>query len=96
MKIQFGSDLRKMRKNAGMSQEDVALDLHMSISNVSRLETDTYELKASDWVRWANATQSEEFIAAAFLGIDVGLLQQALEAISTFQVGFISILGGIL
>ncbi|HSH25949.1 MAG TPA: helix-turn-helix transcriptional regulator [Massilibacterium sp.] len=96
MKILFGSILRGMRKSAGMSQEDIALDLHMSISNVSRLETDKYELKAADLIRWANATQSQEVIAAMILGIDVGLLQQALEFISsaTTMVGMI-FLGGI-
>jgi len=96
MKILFGSILRGMRKSAGMSQEDIALDLHMSISNVSRLETDKYELKAADLIRWANATQSQEVIAALILGIDVGLLQQALEFISstTTLVGMI-FLGGI-
>lgn len=83
MKIRFGKVLREMRKNAGLSQEDVALDLHMSISNISRLETDKYELKAADLFRWANATQSQEVIAAMALGIDVGLLQQAIELLST-------------
>ncbi len=83
-----------MRKEAGLSQEDIALDLHMSISNVSRLETNKYELKASDWVRWANITQSQEYIAAAFLGIDVGLLQQALEMISSSTVVGMLFLGG--
>lgn len=85
-----------MRKSAGMSQEDIALDLHMSISNVSRLETDKYELKAADLVRWANATQCQEVVAAMILGIDVGLLQQALEMItSTASLVGMIFLGGI-
>mgnify|MGYP001469314040 CR=1 FL=1 len=58
--MQFGTVLRDMRKKAGMSQEDIALELHMSISNVSRLESEKYELKAADLIRWANATQSQE------------------------------------
>ena len=95
MEIRFGSLLRGMRKSAGLSQEDIALDLHMSISNVSRLETDKYELKASDLIKWANITQSQELVAAMILGIDVGLLQQALELISTTSlIG--TILGGIM
>ncbi len=85
-----------MRKDAGMSQEEIALELHMSISNVSRLETDKYELKAADLLRWGNITNCPEVIAAMVLGIDVALLQQALELISstTSLVGMI--LGGIL
>lgn len=81
--MQFGTVLRDMRKKAGMSQEDIALELHMSISNVSRLESEKYELKAADLIRWANATQSQETVAAMILGIDVGVLQQALELISS-------------
>ena len=82
-----------MRKNAGMSQEDIAFELHMSISNVSRLETNKYELKAADLIRWANITNSQELLAAMILGVDVGVLQQALEMVTTLTVGFI---GGIM
>lgn len=80
--MKLGKRLRGMRKSAGMSQEDIALELHMSISNVSRLETEKYELKASDLIRWANITQSQEVVAAMVLGLDVGVLQQALELAS--------------
>lgn len=97
MKIQFGKVLRKARKDASMSQEDIALDLHMSISNVSRLETDKYELKAADLFRWVNTTQSQEVMAAMILGIDVAVLQQALEMVgkTSTLVGTI-LLGGIM
>lgn len=91
--IQFGQLLRDMRKKAGMSQEDIALELHMSISNISRLETNKYELKAADLIRWANITNSQELLAAMILGVDVGVLQQALEMVTTLMVGFI---GGII
>ena len=91
--IQFGQLLRDMRKKAGMSQEDIALELHMSISNVSRLETNKYELKAADLIRWANITNSQELLAAMILGVDVGVLQQALEMVTTLMVGWI---GGIM
>lgn len=91
--IQFGQLLRDMRKKAGMSQEDIALELHMSISNISRLETNKYELKAADLIRWANITNSQELLAAMILGVDVGVLQQALEIVTTLTVGWI---GGIM
>lgn len=91
--IQFGQLLRDMRKKAGMSQEDIALDLHMSISNISRLETGKYELKAVDLLKWANITNSQEVLAAMVLGIDVAVLQQALEMVTTLMVGWI---GGIM
>jgi len=84
-----------MRKKAGMSQEDIALELHMSISNISRLETGKYELKAIDLIRWANVTNSQEALAAMILGIDVGILEQALQLVTTLAVGMILFLGGI-
>lgn len=79
-----------------MSQEELAEEMHVSRSNISRLETNNLELKASDLLNWANATQCQEVIAAMILGIDVGLLQQAMELISstTSLVGMI-LLGGI-
>lgn len=92
--MDLGKELRKMRKRAGMSQEDIGHELHMSISNVSRIETGIYEAKAIDVWKWANATGSQDVIAAMALGIDVVVLQQALELISTSAVGLIT--GGIL
>jgi len=95
--MQLGTVLRKMRRGAGMSQEDMALELHMSISNVSRLETGKYELKAIDLINWANATGAQDVLVAMLLSVDIAIVQQILEA-STTVVGSIigSILGGIL
>ncbi len=92
MTIDFGSTLRTMRKKAGMSQEDIALELHMSISNVSRLESGKYELKAIDFWRWANATGSQDVFIAAVTSIDIAIVQQIIEGSATIG----TILGGIL
>jgi len=94
--VKFGSILRKTRKEAGLSQEELAEHLYISRSNISRLETDNLELKAADLIGWANATQSQEVIAAMILGVDVGLLQQVLEIISTTTLVGSILLGGIL
>ena len=93
--MKFGSTLRKMRKEAKFSQEELAEHLYISRSNISRLETDNLELKAADLVGWANATQNQDLVAAMILGIDVGLLQQALELISTTTLVGTIFLGGI-
>lgn len=76
-----------------MSQEDIAHELHMSISNVSRLETNKYELKAVDLVNWANATGTQDIMIASVLSIDISVAQQILDS-STAVVNMI--LGGIL
>lgn len=94
MEINLGKFLRRTRKAAGMSQENMAHELHMSISNISRLETEKYELKAVDLIKWVNITGSQEILAAMILGLDVAVLQQALEAVSSFVATIF--LGGIL
>lgn len=92
--MQFGPILRMMRKRAGLSQEELAEMIHISRSNISRLESDIYELKASDLFRWANATNAQDVLIALTLSIDMGVAQQILDMISTMSlVG--TILGGI-
>ena len=93
--MKFGKILREMRKRAGMSQEDVALELHMSISNVSRLETDIYDIRAADLVRWANITNSQEMLVAIICGVDsLPVMQQVMESL-TGVVGTV-LLGGVI
>jgi len=78
-----------MRKDAGMSQEDIALDLHMSISNVSRLESDKYQLKAADLIRWADATNATDSLIALIIGVDVAIVQQILETLPNIMMIFL-------
>jgi len=87
--IKFGKVLRQMRKEAGMSQEDIALDLHMSISNVSRLESDKYQLKAVDLIRWADATNATDSLIALIIGVDVAIVQQILETLPNIMMIFL-------
>lgn len=91
--MEFGGVLRKMRREAGMSQEELAEELHISRSNVSRLETNNLELKAADLLRWANATESQDLMIATMCSIDISIVQQILES-STTMVNMI--LGGII
>ncbi|MFD2209418.1 helix-turn-helix domain-containing protein [Virgibacillus halophilus] len=91
--MEFGSILRKTRKKAGMSQEDMALELHMSISNVSRLESNKYELKAADLIRWCNITNAQEVLIALLCGMDGITIMQQLMDTATTLVG--TIIGGL-
>lgn len=92
--MEFGSVLRKMRKEADMSQEEMAHELHMSISNISRLETNKYELKAIDLLNWANVTGAQDVLVAMVLSVDITVIQPVLESL-TGVVGTI-ILGGLI
>ncbi|RHW33550.1 helix-turn-helix domain-containing protein [Oceanobacillus profundus] len=69
--MQFGAILRKMRKGAGMSQESMANALYMSISNVSRLETDLYELKAEILIKWCKITNNPDVLMSLYASAQV-------------------------
>ncbi|MCM3396450.1 helix-turn-helix domain-containing protein [Oceanobacillus profundus] len=90
--MRFGPVLRKMRKGAGMSQESMANELHMSISNISRLETDKYELKAVDLIRWCKVTNNPDVLMALYAGAEV---VNQLQPITQLITGTILFLGGV-
>ncbi|MCM3739193.1 helix-turn-helix domain-containing protein [Oceanobacillus luteolus] len=93
--VEFGSVLRKMRVVADISQEEMAEKLHMSRSNVSRLENNRMELKAVDLIKWCRATNNPDVLMALYAGIDVTatLVTSGATALIT---GTIAFLGGIL
>ncbi|MDY0395382.1 helix-turn-helix transcriptional regulator [Virgibacillus halophilus] len=78
-----------------MSQEDMALELHMSISNVSRLESNKYELKAADLFKWLKITNNPDVLMALYASIDVATSLMTSGATSAVT-GAIIFLGGIL
>lgn len=90
--MEFGGVLRKMRKEADMSQEELAEELHISRSNVSRLETNNLELRAADLLNWANVTGTQDLLIATMLSVDISVVQQILDS-SAAVVNMI--LGGI-
>lgn len=91
--MEFGSVLRRMRKGADMSQEEISMELHISRSTISKLETNQMELKAVDLINWCNITNSQEILAAFIIGMDsINILQSAAQLIT----GSILFLGGIL
>lgn len=91
--VEFGSILKKMRVVADISQEEMAEELHMSRSNVSRLENNRMELKAVDLIKWCRITNNPDVLMALYAGVEV--IHQ-LQPITSLITGFITILGGIL
>lgn len=88
--MMFGSILKKVRLNAGLSQEKLAERVFLSRSAVSRLENDKLELKAADLIRWFQATQAPEMAAAILCGVDITALTDLITNLTTF-VGMIII-----
>jgi transcriptional regulator with XRE-family HTH domain len=93
--VEFGSLLKKMRVVADISQEEMAEKLHMSRSNVSRLENNRMDLKAVDLIKWCRVTDNPDVLMALYAGIDVTATLVASGA-TTLITGFISLIGGIL
>lgn len=91
--MEFGSVLKKMRVVAEISQEEMAEKLHMSRSNISRLENNRMELKAVDLINWCRITNNPDVLMALYAGVEV--IHQ-LQPVTQLITGFISIIGGIL
>lgn len=86
MKMNFGTVLKRARMIAGLSQEELAEKLCMGRTAISRIENDRLEPRISDVIRWGQATQATELIAAMLCGIDVTTI---LQNISMLIGGFI-------
>lgn len=82
--VRFGAVLRQTRKQAGISQEQIAEMLHMSRSSVSKLENDKADLKAETLLKWSKAVasvkcgQAYEAAAVAVCSIDIPSVVQGL------------------
>ncbi|WP_405103142.1 helix-turn-helix transcriptional regulator [Oceanobacillus sp. FSL H7-0719] len=93
--MEIGAKLKKMRRGAGISQQLMADLLHISRSNVSRLENENIELKAVDLIKWCKITNNPDMLMVLYASIDVTstLVNSGAMALIT---GFITTLGGIL
>ena len=90
--LEFGSTLRKMRKGAGFSQEALAEKLHMSRSNISKLEGNKLDLRASDLINWCRITNNPDVLMALYTGAEV---VNQLQPVTQMITGAILFLGGI-
>lgn len=93
--MEFGSVLRMMRKSAGMTQEDMAEEMHISRSTVAKLETDRVELKAVDLINWCRITNNPDVLMALYAGTDVATAIMSSGA-ATLITGTISFLLGVI
>lgn len=85
--MKFGSVLKKMRKEANLSQEDMADELHIARSSISKLERDQLELREADLINWCQTTNAQEILIAFLLGADgISMMQQVIEFISSSTI----------
>lgn len=81
--MEFGPLLRKSRKMAGFTQEQMAERMNISRPCISKLERGQIELKAVDLVRWFRITNMQELAAAVICGVDPTVLAQFMNQITS-------------
>lgn len=72
----------------------MAEEIYLSRSAVSRLENNKLKLTVEDAVRWGQATQATEIIAALLCGVDIAVVTELLSTVTTLVGGFINTFGG--
>lgn len=77
----YGKVLRLARMKKGLSQEELAEQIGLSRSAVSRLENNKLELKVVDAVEWGRVTNATEMIAAVLCGIDLATIIQQVSSL---------------
>ena len=85
--MNLGLVLRKTRKHAGLSQEELAEELYLPRSTISKLENNKVALRAEDLIKWCNITKAQEVLIALLYGIDSTTI---VENITKLLGGFIT------
>ena len=80
--MNVGSVLRKSRKRAGYSQEGLALDMHTSLSAISKMENNKQRVDIEMFVNWMRHTNAQDLMIASLLAVDPSAAQQIVEMIS--------------
>lgn len=82
--------LKKFRKKAKMTQEDIADKLNMTQSTVSKIESGKHVIDIQTFFEWVRVTGCEVQTAAMMFGVDVlNNALQLLQTIPAFIGGFI-------
>lgn len=69
--IMYGKHLKKFRKSVGMTQQDIADELHLSRTAISKIENGTQEATINQFVRWAQVTNCDVQAALILFGTDI-------------------------
>ncbi|MBU8908549.1 helix-turn-helix domain-containing protein [Desertibacillus haloalkaliphilus] len=83
--MEIGAVLKKMRMRAGYNQEQLAHELNMTQSTISKLERNRKVADFQTVMRWADTTCAKDIIIAFMLNTDV----------ATVAHGLLQILGGL-
>lgn len=78
--VDYSKALKNFRKSADMTQEDLAHELNMTQSHVSKYEQGRKIIDLETFMRWVQVTNSEAQAAIILFGADI--FAQAAQAIS--------------
>ena len=94
----YGAILRACRLRAGKNQDELAFELNINQSDVSKIEQGDKEPVLSQVKKWVEITQTQEVLVAFICGVDgLQIMQQVIElANETSFIGMVfRLLGGI-
>lgn len=91
--MEFGETLRKMRRNAGLTQQQMADVLYTSRSDISKIEHNKMGIRAEYLLKWCKITNNPETLMALYYATEaINLFEPAQQLIT----GTILLLGGLL
>ncbi|MEV9639521.1 helix-turn-helix transcriptional regulator [Mammaliicoccus sciuri] len=83
-----GAILRACRERVGWSQAEMAEQLHVNQSDISKYENSTKEPNMSLLQRWAVLTNSQDILVAYLLGVEgITVLTSILSTVGTSIIG---------
>lgn len=92
----YGSILKACRERKGWNQEEMAHQLMINQSDVSKIENNVKEPPMSLFQKWAMVTGSQDVLVAFIAGMEgVSILSTILATMGSGVIGFIR-LGGFL
>lgn len=90
--MEFGETLRKMRRGARLTQQDMADVLFTSRSNISKLENNQMTLNAETLMKWCKVTNNPEVLMTLYYSTEV---INYVQPVTQMITGTILFLGGI-
>ncbi|WP_400194661.1 helix-turn-helix domain-containing protein [Lysinibacillus telephonicus] len=82
--------LKFFRKKAKMTQEDIAYELNMTQSTVSKMESGRHIIDIQTFMNWVRVTNSEIHAASMMFGTDlVNNAMQLMQAVPMYIGGFV-------
>ena|GEM_PF-606218 len=84
MHEQYGAILRACRLRRGFKQDELAHELHINQSDISKIESGIKEPPLSLVKRWTDLTQAQEVLVAFICGVDgLSVMQQVMDVVSS-------------